>query len=143
MKILLFIFIFYVTVYASDIQNIDEYIKDIQNSPKEERYKKMNELKRILRTKQTSFRKNVLMQLQKNVNHKSDIPTFDKHRPTPDLEKPPVDFDKPTVDFDKPTIDFDKTHIDFDKPPMDFDKPPADFDHHDIDHIESVRPPKR
>jgi hypothetical protein len=70
-KKLICIFLFACFSFANDSIEIDQIIEQINKAPLNERYIEMNKLKRILKTKNTQFRQEVLLKLQTSISQKS------------------------------------------------------------------------
>ncbi len=62
------IFLFSCFLFANDNVEIDQIIEQINKAPLNERYIEMNKLKRLLKTKNTQFRQEVLIKLQTSIS---------------------------------------------------------------------------
>jgi hypothetical protein len=120
LKILLIIFLFVINIFANDNIDINQLIKSIKQAPIDQRYKKMNALKRLLKSKNRTFRKDVLIKLKSSIDTKRDLPTKNiiKIEP-PEIEKSEINEFKDKNNFDRipPPSDIDiKEKIDFKHP---------------------------
>lgn len=95
MKQFILYMFFISSLFANREVDIDKLINRIKSAPVEERYKEMNELKRILRSKNVSFRKEVLIKLQSNI-HTPKVQNTQQHMypdsevVVPQLQQPPL-----------------------------------------------------
>jgi hypothetical protein len=127
LKILLIIFLFVSNIFANNNIDIDQLIKSIKQAPIDQRYKKMNALKRLLKSKNRTFRKDVLIKLKSSIDTKRDLPTKNiiKIEP-PKIEKNEINEFKDKNNFDRipPPSDIDIKHIDIQpKEKIDFKHP--------------------